>query len=197
MESAFINNKAIRKIATKRLPRKDKGKPPKNESGWEYDRANRGSYTLDVTKSSVISSKYTTQQVVKTKPPKVKSISKLKPSKKKQSDVSIVEQVLHPNRPKITSVPIQTPMLNNLLGQSTGQQDKIKHDVTPKLDQTTNTLLDNLLKQNQKFDELLGTKSKSKQKSILYDLLVQSGKQGTKQKQDYSFVFVQSTSFGG
>ena len=189
MESAFINNKAVRKIATKRLPRKDKGKPPKNESGWEWNRVQNVDAPA-ISKPSTISSKSTTQQVVKIKPPKVKSISKSKPSKKKQNDVSIVEQVLHPNRPKITSVPIQTPMLNNLLGQSTGQQDKIKHDVTPKLDQTTNTLLDNLLKQNQKFDELLGTKSKSKQKSILYDLLVQSGKQGTKQKQDYSFVFV-------
>ena len=83
----------------------------------------------------------------------------------------------------------QTPMLDALLGQKTAQHHTIKHDVTPKI-QTTDAILENLLKQNPKLDDLLSGKSKKKQKLILYDLLVKSGKQGTKSQQDYGFVFV-------
>ena len=143
----------------------------------------------DVSKSSSTSSKISsaTGQILETKPSKasskVKQPSKVK-STKKQGDITVTEQALHQNRPKIP-----TPMLDELLGTKSIQSDTIKHDAAPKTHQTTSVLLDNLLKQNPKLDDLLGGKSKKKQKAILYDLLVQEGKLGTKPQQDYSFVF--------
>ena len=66
-----------------------------------------------------------TGQILETKPSKVKpskASSKLsKTSKKKQGDITVTEQVLHQNRPKIP-----TPMLDELLGTKSIQSDSIK-----------------------------------------------------------------------
>ena len=191
MKAPEINQDVFNDIVKNNQKKIDATKPKltksqKAESGWEYNKANDDA--PDISKQSTKSSSLA-EQVLETKPPKVKpsskSPSKTKFSKKKQGDVTIIEQVLHPNRPKMT----QTPMLDALLGQKTAQHHTIKHDVTPKI-QTTDAILENLLKQNPKLDDLLSGKSKKKQKLILYDLLVKSGKQGTKSQQDYGFVFV-------
>ena len=185
MKSTEIKQDVLDDIIKKIKDKKSKlTKPQKAESGWEYDKANKESenFTGQSSKSSSA-----TGQILETKPSKasskVKQPSKVK-STKKQGDITVTEQALHQNRPKIP-----TPMLDELLGTKSIQSDSIKHDVTPKTHQTTSVLLDNLLKQNPKLDDLLGGKSKKKQKAILYDLLVQEGKIGTKGQQDYSFVF--------
>ena len=179
MKAPEINQDVFNDLVKKIDKRKKKlTKQQKAESGWEYNKANDNA--PNISKQST-KSQSTTEQILE-KP----STSKTKSPKKKQGDITIVEQILHLNRPRITSP--QTPMLDGLLGQKTGQRNTIKHDVTPKI-QTTDAFLENLLKQNPKLNDLLSGKSKKKQKSILYDLLVKSGKQGTKSGQDYSFVF--------
>ena len=182
-----VFNDIVKKIDKKKKPLT---KQQKAEPGQDWNVSNNEADAPAVSKQSTKSS----TQIVETKPPKVKSKTKSpnKSKKKQQDDFTIVEQFLHQNRPKIKST--QTPMLDDLLGQKVGQRDTIKHDVMPKHDspqkaQTTDVFLENLLRQNPKLDDMLGTKSKSKQKKILYDLLVTLPKQGTRSHQDYSFLF--------
>ena len=182
MKTTEINQNVFNDIIKKNIKKKKLTKPQKAESGWKYNKANN--YNPDISKSSSSKSSMAEQLLE----PKSKVKSTTKPSnkpKKKQSDITIVEQVLHPNRPQIKSS--QTPLLDSLLGKSTSQRNTIKQDVIPKTQQTP--VLDDIIKQNSKLENSPGTTPKKKPKTMLYDLLVQPGKQGIKTNQDYSFVY--------
>ena len=98
IHSSFINSDAVRKIATKRLPKKDKGKKPKGESGKQYNDANNDNFLGLEDKTKL--SKYTVKNTKKSAKDKPKQ-SKKNQQTGESGNYTITEQItLHPNRPK-------------------------------------------------------------------------------------------------
>ena len=102
IHSSFINSDAVRKIATKRLPKKDKGKKlskeQEAESGQQYNDANNDNFLRLEDKTKL--SKYTVKNTKKSAKDKPKQ-SKKNQQTREAGNYTITEQItLHPNRPK-------------------------------------------------------------------------------------------------
>lgn len=191
IEKKIINNDAIRKIATKRLPTKDKGKPLKGESGLQYGRSNDSNFPA-LPKPKVISkTKSTTKKPAKNKPVKSQT------QNQRQSGTQVVaEEIrLHPNRPQIkTTEPkinlelpahLQSPKIdvsNSMIEKvRTSLKPKISLDQSSKLKQNADEQLK--IKNTQKIDTKLDDIKKQRQKlETRFSLTV---KHGSRQKEEF------------
>ena len=166
---SIINTDAVRKIATKRLPTKDKGKAPKGESGWEYNRHNSDNFPAIDDKIHIPTK--TTKTATKNKPTTKQATKQTK----KSGTQTIVEEInLHPNRPqpRTTEPKLGLELSSNLqsseidvsdatiqmirekmkpkigLGHSSRLQQRTNEQITPK-PPTTKQKIDEIRKKRQ------------------------------------------------
>ena len=181
IETKVINFKPVRKIATVRIPKKDKGKKYP-ETGKQYNEANSDNFTrLPKPNQTAATMEKEAKQILKQlETPKKPRKGRKQNQQTQNSDVVIVDEIiLHESRPR-------GGKLSNLLKMDTEQEIIIGTGIKSKSGVKLSERIDDITKvkinQESKLNQKTDSKSKKNQKQkLLYNLVVTPRKQGRKE----------------